>query len=455
MRAYLNMASNAENEIENEEDEFEIINENWSDSESMEKIKVTVDETRNEKIFVNKDQNALNLANDVNNNDKEKLLILLGESGNGKSSFVNYTADVTENVIAKEGNSIYSGGNKEVHIYSFVSKDLGKLIIVDTQGLNDPKEQANLKSIFKIFKALFSQNSTYVVDAIVYFEFAGNPKFQCEKYLRLFCDVFTLDFEEIQKSTIFIHSRYNDLNDRAKNCEHENKMDDIRKKYANLKQIKWDNKYPVDGQLNELKSCLNKTNKFTLNFNAYHNEIREIQNKLREEDKYIKTEKVIKCENMVIKNRKQKITQSENVSSAGLFTVISFGFTKMFSRIFSGRENLNMDLPKYPDNTIYDNKKVTNFVYSILNKKDIVEDEDGNYPISIKLADGNSVMTSFYVDLTLFGKASIEFEVTYDIEYKIKTTENKENIIYRHDLDHYLKKATDDFLHNKQYGLNN
>lgn len=222
------------------------------------------------------------------NFDNPKLLILLGESGHGKSSFVNYLAakdpDNKELYIAKEGESIFSVGTKQVEIYSFEREDFGKLILVDTEGMNDPENDDNSKIIFNIFHALFSQNSDYVVDAIVYFEVAGKPKFQYEKHLKLFCQIFQLEFEEIQKSTIFVHSKYNNLAEIIKATEHKKKMDEIQAKFKDILQIKWDNKFPFKDQLKELKMATSKTKKFTLTLNAYIDEITEIAKKLREED---------------------------------------------------------------------------------------------------------------------------------------------------------------------------
>lgn len=126
-------------------------------------------------------------------------MILLGESGHGKSSFVNYLAavdpDNKDHYIAKEGDSIVSSGTKKVEIYSIEREDLGKLTLVDTEGMNDTEIREDNST--SIFQALFTQNTEYVVDAIVYFEVAANPKFQYEKHLRIFCEMFALDFDEI------------------------------------------------------------------------------------------------------------------------------------------------------------------------------------------------------------------------------------------------------------------
>lgn len=226
-------------------------------------------------------------------------------------------------------------------------------------------------------------------------------------------------------------------------------MENIGAKFKDMQQIKWDNKYPVEGQLNEFKACLNRTNKLKLALNDHIDEITEIAQRLRDDDSYIEVETVTKREKLAMRNAEKIETFHEDVSSAGILNILSLGLTRMFTRKFYMRTKLNMNVYDYSSkwrSIIYcENKKLTNFRHDIWNINNI----DQNYVYVEPDYDNYSVLVAFHVKMSLFERGYVQIRFTYDIECEIINTEQLHNVIYRYDVEHYMKQATDIFINNR------
>jgi len=363
-----------------------------------------------------------------------KFVILFGEKGSGKSAFVNCLAGLTSDNLAKEGD-FNNTFKTEPGFYELEREGFGKLIFIDTEGMNNTIPIDFNYGILKIFHTLFSLDADYSVDAILFFESASNSKSNCLKYLDSFCQIFKADKERVKESSIYVHSKYADVFERNRR-DHLKKMEQIKKEH-NLSQINWDSKYPLDNQFGDLIYLLNQTKRFKLRLDYFEDEINKIAIELREKNKNIPQKTAISKSKAYKIQRMHKIDGSENASWLKI--------PKPLLKLYSCRTMLDLTLPEKLPNQTYDEIQVNNFKYKILEKSNVV-DKDG-CPLLIRLsANRKSFVCLFYVDSAQFEHGRVLFEVTYNLEFAINTTEKIENIQYGNSIERYWKEATDRFL---------
>ena len=387
--------------------------------------------------------NLVNSSVNSSSNEKPKLIILIGETGAGKSSFVNSFAGINDPLVklSKVCDGIDSC-TEEPQFHTIERQDFGTVMLMDTKGFNDAGGEANVDVMLRIFRQLFRNNFDYNVDAIIYLEDAASPKSQFNKYYEEFAKIFGLDASAAKDSFVYMHTKLNRLVDDAKK-EHEQKIAHIDKKYA-VAQIDFDTKLPVDNQLEKLRLLINKTRKIKLSLGAFDDQIVEIAKGLRENDRVIKYNKTTKFVDMK-SDKEGEMFAEEDVSDAGYKLWGRFQDYKKYST----RKMIDLKIasPASP-NAINVDIKVKNFKYYNLEPRDIITN-DNNYPISIELSDDSkSIICSFYVKKAMFGKGTLKFNYSYDINYQVQYTDDISYIEYREDLDHYMKQATDIFISN-------
>lgn len=388
--------------------------------------------------------NIVNSSVNSSSYEKPKLVILIGETGAGKSSFVNYFAGINDPLVtlSKVCHGIDSC-TEEPQFHTIERTDFGTLMLMDTKGFNDAGGEANAKVILRIFRQLFRNNFDYIVDAIIYLEDAATPKSQFNKYYEEFTKIFGLDANMAKDSFVYMHTKLNRLVEDAKK-DHEQKVAHIDKKFA-VAQIDFDTKIPIDNQLEQLRLLINKTRKIKLSLGAFEEQIVEIAKGLRENDRIIKYNKTTRTVDMKSEKEGEMFIQ-EDVSDFGLKFWGHFQDYKKYTT----RKMLDLKIASPRSlNAINVDIKVKNFKYYHLYPQNIIAD-DNKYPISISLSnESKSIICSFFVRQAMFGKGTLKFDYSYDIEYQVQYTDDISYIEYREDLDYYMKQATDIFISNK------
>ena len=185
-------------------------------------------------------------------NPDTKIILLLGDTGVGKSSFVNCLHGITGEdqtfQRAKTSEEIDSC-TKEPVLYQLKHQVFGDILLIDTPGFNDTGlEVSNVEIIKRIFVAFFNLDIKFSVNALIYFNSSGDKKIRFEKEIQMFCKFFKVDSNILSESSISLITNWNSITSKSQNKYEETIITEIKSKF-NLPVVKWDNIDPVEDQV--------------------------------------------------------------------------------------------------------------------------------------------------------------------------------------------------------------
>jgi energy-coupling factor transporter ATP-binding protein EcfA2 len=187
-----------------------------------------------------------------------KIILLLGDTGVGKSSFINcihgIVGDEQKVSVAKTSDGIQSC-TVEPGFYRVYHAILGDLLVIDTPGFNDTANISDVEIIKRIFIAFFNWDMKFAVDVLIYFNKAPDQRIRFKKDIDMFCKFFKVDPSFISKSGISLITNWKGISPKYQEKYERTVIESIRKD-LNLSVIKWDNIYPVDKQVNNFFSFL-------------------------------------------------------------------------------------------------------------------------------------------------------------------------------------------------------
>lgn len=169
----------------------------------------------------------------------ERVLLLIGETGAGKSQFVNCLAKYP---VAKVGNMSETGTSKVI-VYKIEHEILSNIHVIDTIGFHSLDKNTDFESLQQILVFFFKNPKyKYAIHSIIYFEKAGSNKIRLNEYLECFCEFFKIKKGEVIGSFIHIITSCKRWIENGKNDEElQQKIDDIKKSY-NIPIIEWESK---------------------------------------------------------------------------------------------------------------------------------------------------------------------------------------------------------------------
>ena len=380
-----------------------------------------------------------------------KNILVIGNSGNGKSTFINsvYRSNASKDVVlAEEGNDPGKSCTHTIRNYFVNHPVLGPVNLIDTPGFNDTDENYDDDRIMlEIFNTFFDFKRTLQIECILFFNTASpNNKIHYDRIARLFCRVFSTTPDKIKNSVVMMFTKYNDL---SKNAQLRTEAFLQRlKEESSIPAVKWDSKTPLVEQFFELKSLIETREKFLFDYGKFSSEIKKIAAKLREEDKEI-TNTTDQAKLFELKsNNKKEFLHSETTSKAGFLNIATFGISWLLTDSCCDVNSflLKPDYPVGSANVEITNKKISNIKFTVEKNK------IANYVFDIELGrDGSyaNCRSKIYFDTFLFGKAYIKYKVTYDYSYD-SITVTKTTVYNYKDIEEYMEKATDMFIHEQK-----
>lgn len=364
-----------------------------------------------------------------------KVILLLGDTGVGKSSFTNFLhGQHTDGIQIAEVSSKTESCTKIPSPYRIPNHPIyGDILLIDTPGFNDTSNEiSNLEILKRIFLLFFNNGMQYSVHGLIYFTKASESRIRFVKDIDLFCKFFNVDRGTISKSSISIVTRWEDLKEKAKKKYEETVIQEIVDKFK-LPVVRWDSEEPVDGQELDLNKLIRSRLRFELNLSTFDAEIKELSADLMEKDKKMEIKDITEHKT---ENGSQSLLHDEDNSSAGVFTIFTFGLSKLIDRFHAKKFVIQ---PSFPDGCV--NRSIR-----ILSHK--VEGSDAVSDHWLEFNDEGSGILSAKSKIkfaaSMFGHAKINYSLEYEIQYDISIPEA--SFSYPHEKPHYDKLAKDLFV---------